>query len=163
MKKVLKVLLGIIEIIVVVFAITITTLMLSKNQFGYTQIGDKILVNVTKDNEDYLTQFKKGDLIIIEKEDYEKVNNGDELYYLTTEAKEYIINKGYVSNKTGNKKTAIYTFDEDNAIASERVLGQYDKSYGNLGGVLNTLESRWGFLLGVILPIMVIFIYQVYN
>ena len=48
-------------------------------------------------------------------------------------------------------------------IAHTRVLGKYSTTYANLGTVLDVLESRVGFLFLVLLPIMIVFIYQVYE
>ena len=165
MKKVLRCLLRILEIIVVIYAVGITTLMLMKNKFGYTQIGNTILVMVNNDNKDGLKHFKNNDLLTLNSVKMSEVNIGDELYYFVVDNNEYVIQTGIVKTKTGDDKTAVYTFENDDnqAIASERVIGSLGKSYSKLGGILSFLESRIGFLLAVILPIMVIFIYQIYN
>lgn len=166
MRKVLKCLLGIVEVIIIVYAVSITTLLLSKNKFGYTQLGNNILVMINEDNKENLTRFTKGDLAVISKVNYNDVNVGDELYYFVTENDEYIIKAGIVASKNGDKASAIYTFEENKelTIASERVIGSFSgHSYASIGGMLSFMESRIGFLITVILPIMVLFIYQVYN
>ena len=48
-------------------------------------------------------------------------------------------------------------------LASERVLGKYANLYPTIGGILEVVESRIGFLFLVLLPIMIVFIYQVYE
>ena len=50
------------------------------------------------------------------------------------------------------------------AVAEERVLGMYKgQSYEKIGGILAFLETTVGFLIFVLLPILVIFMYQLYN
>ena len=55
------------------------------------------------------------------------------------------------------------TNTEKPSVASNRVLGKYTTTYSGLGRVLDVLESRLGFLFLVLLPIMLVFIYQVYQ
>ena len=43
------------------------------------------------------------------------------------------------------------------------MLGKYTSIYHGIGGILSILESKFGFLLLVLLPIMVVFIYQIYE
>ena len=59
---------------------------------------------------------------------------------------------------------ALYKLDDDDesTIATTRVIGKYSTIYNNIGGILDILESRLGFLLLVILPILLIFMYQIY-
>ena len=59
---------------------------------------------------------------------------------------------------------ALYQLDDEakTTIATTRVIGKYSAIYHNIGGVLDVLQSRIGFLLLVILPILLIFMYQIY-
>ena len=61
--------------------------------------------------------------------------------------------------------SSLYTVDDNGpvSIVGTRVLGKYSNTYSRFGSVLSILESRIGFLFCVLLPIMIVFIYQVYE
>ena len=90
---------------------------------------------------------------------------GDEVYYYDTLNDTYIVKYGIVKTKTGDNRSALYTFEENEkvTISSDRILGVYKTSHANLGKVLGFLQSTVGFLIFVILPILVLFIYQIYK
>ena len=58
-----------------------------------------------------------------------------------------------------------FTVEGDYEYSSEYVIGSAKdvKIYHNLGGVLALLESRWIFLLVIILPVLFIFLYELYE
>ena len=165
MKNVLKVLLGILEILVIVFAIFMVSTIFLRNKFGYTQFGKNTWIIIDDMNVTELSHFKSGDLVIIKSALFNDVKKGDELYYYDTLNEEYIIRTGIVKEKTGDNRSALYIFEEDpkTSISSDRIVGLYSSSSSNWGGVLGFLQSTAGFLIFVILPILVLFIYQVYN
>ncbi len=136
-----------------------------RNQFGYTEFGSNTLIIIDDKNITELTHYDPGDLVIIKDVLYTDVNIGDELYYYDTLNEEYIVRMGIVKTKTGDNRTALYTFEgnERVSISSDRVLGVYKASYPKYGKIISFLTSTVGFLIFVILPILVLFIYQVYN
>lgn len=164
MKKIGNIILTIIEIFIITYVIVITTCLLCKNKYGYTQIGDNTLVTVNMENSVELSDFTEGDLIFFKKVRYTSVKAGDTIYYYDTLNEQYIIQKGKVASKEGDNRSAVYVLDDSSAIASERVVGTFEGGrYASIGKVLDILESRVGFLLIVILPILLLFIYQVYK
>lgn len=162
MKKVGKILFGILEAIIILYVLIVTIGLLCKNKFGYTEINGKTLIIVDEDNITELTEFKEGDLVTIDKIKYNDVKEGDILYYYDTLNASYIIKFGEVTSKEGDNRSAVYEINEL-AISSDRILGVYDKTYSGLGNLVSILYSRIGFLLIVILPIFLLFIYQVYK
>lgn len=165
MKTVLKILLNIAEILIIVFAMLMVSIIFLKNDFGYTKFGKNTLILIDDMNTTELSHFKSGDLVIIKEVLYNDVKIGDELYYYDTLNETYIVRVGTVKTKTGDNRSALYTFEENEnvSISSERILGEYNTSYANFGAILNFLQSTVGFLIFVILPILVLFIYQVYH
>lgn len=165
MKSILKFVLGIVEIIVIIFAIFMVSVIFMRNQYGYTQYGDNTLIIIDDMNITELTHYTSGDLVIIENKLYNEINVGDEVYYYDTLNDEYIVRVGIVKTKTGDNRSALYTFEENEkvSISSDRILGVYKTSYSNYGKILGFLQSTGGFLIFVILPILVLFIYQIYN
>lgn len=136
-----------------------------RNEFGYTEFGSNTLIKIDDMNITELSHYNSGDLVIIKDVLYNDVQIGDELYYYDTLNNQYIIRTGIVKTKTGDNRSALYTFEENEkvSISSDRVLGVYKTSYSNYGKILGFLESTVGFLIFVILPVLVLFIYQIYN
>lgn len=166
MKKFFKVILGVLEVLLICYVIAITTCLLCQNKYGLTELFGKTLVIVNKENEKELANFQKGDLVLLDQVDAKSVKEGDTLYYYATEKKEYVLRSGVVASRAGEENAELFTLDGEKkeTISAERVLGTYSgTSYRTIGGILEVLESRVGFLLLVILPIMILFIYQIYS
>lgn len=164
MKRFLKWLIGLLEIIIIIYVICITTCLLAKNKYGFTQIGNMTLITINEHLQEFLPETKEKDLLIVKGDKKDVINVGDKIYYYSTHNEEYIIKSGYVKNKITDNDRSLYVMaDEDGStISSTRTIGKYSNTYGTIGGILDILESRLGFLLLVLLPILVIFIYQIY-
>lgn len=165
MKSVFNFLLGLLECVIIVFAVCMVSVLFFKNKFGYTEIGGNTLIIMTDENTAELTHFKSGDLVTVKKALFNDIKEGDELYYYDTVNDTYVVRTGVVKSKSGDNRSALYNFEENEKISipSERVLGLHNKTYNNMGKVLGFLTSTVGFLIFVILPILVLFIYQVYH
>ena len=48
-------------------------------------------------------------------------------------------------------------------VTYDRIIGSFEKNYEGKGKIYDILLSTVGFLLLVILPVLIIFIYQVYK
>lgn len=160
MKNVLKILLGIIGFVYFAFVIGITVCLLFYNDYKVTEINGKSLIII--DNND---MYEKGDLVIFEK-NIDDVRNGDEIFF-------YEVTNGIASINVG-KVTAVekitdtestFTINGNHDISSGSLIGKTAsaKRYSKLGSVLKVLESRFGFLLLVILPTLIIFLYEIYQ
>ena len=163
MKKILRIMWSVLEVIIIIYVIGITSLILCKNEHGYTQFGEYTLHNVSVFDERNIANVKNGDLLLIKNSTDIKV--GDLIYYYAVNNDLYIIKTDKVKNIESDDFAALYTLDqkEELVIASTRVLGKEAKVYHNLGKISSIIESRLGFLFLVLLPIMVVFIYQVYE
>ena len=164
MKKIAKVLAIIIEVIIIAYVIIVTACLLNKNKFGYTVFNNSTLVTINNENLNELKSFKNGDLILIEKVGFNDVKVGDSIYYYDSVNQEYILKIGVVTEKTGDNRSYVYKLKDSKTISNDKVVGQYEEQkYSNVGKVLDVLESKFGFLLLVILPVFILFIYQVYK
>lgn len=164
MKSFLKGLWGLVEIIIIIYVICITACLLSTNKFGFTQFGNTTLLTISSHMEQFLPESKEHDLIIV-KNKPEDIVVGDKIYYYSTADNKYIVKTAHVKEIVSQDgSTALYKLDDETSstIATTRVIGKYSAIYHNIGGVLDILESKLGFLLLVILPILLIFMYQVY-
>lgn len=164
MKRFLKGLWGLVEVIIIIYVICITACLLSTNKFGFTQFGNTTLLTISEHMEQFLPESKEHDLIIV-KGSVEDIKVGDKIYYYATADNKYIVKTAHVKEIVSQEgSTAIYKLDDQAAstIATTRVIGKYSAIYHDIGGILDILESKIGFLLLVILPILLIFMYQVY-
>lgn len=152
------------EVVIIVYVIALTLFVLCKNKYGYTQFGDYSFVTVGMMEEKTIQNVSKGDLLLVKNSN--DIHNGDLIYYYSVINDEYIVKSGVVSNIIDDNYNSLYTVGTGNqavSVSSNRLLGKYSTTYGTVGSVINILESRIGFLFLVLLPIMVVFIYQLYE
>lgn len=163
MKKVLRFILSIVEFFVILFVILMTAVLLCKNKYGYTQFGKYTISPIDLVAERGIEDAKEGDLLIVRNSNDIKV--GDVIYYYVVYNESYIIQSDPVLKIDSDDYSSVYTINHNGEItvASSRVLGKERQIYPGIGSVLSVLESRLGFLFLVLLPILVIFIYQVYE
>ena len=163
MKKFLNWVWSIFEVIIIIYVITITCFILCRNDHGFTQFGEYTFDNVSLTDERNIHDTKKGDLLIIKNSN--DISVGDMVYYYAVYNDKYVIKTNAVTKIEKDDFTNLYTLNDEDGItiASTRVLGKYASRHSNLGAILDVLESKIGFLFLVLLPIMVVFIYQVYE
>ena len=146
-----------IYIIVAVFA---TICLLSYNSYKVTEFGNKSLV-IISDNE-LLPELKKGDLVIVDKN--ELILSGHKAFFYQTYNRNIEISLGNVQKiEKVNSTETTYTFDGDKSVSSEYVLGPLEGSsvIPMAGPVLSILESKWGFLFLIVFPVLLLFINQI--
>ena len=164
MKKVLRGLWSVCEVIIIFYVIVVTAFILCKNKYGYTQIGDYTFDNVSLIDARNIEDADKGDLLIVRNSN--NVHVGDRIYYYAAYNESYIVRSDYVVSMESDDFSALYTIQrngENTVVPSSRLLGKYSTVYKKVGDILEVLESRIGFLFLVLLPIMIVFIYQVYE
>lgn len=163
MEKVIKtiktVLFTIVGFAYFAFALFMTILLLNFNEYGVTQFGKKQLILIRE--ELAIPDYNRGDLVIVEEVKVENVKPGDKLFtYKINKDREAEIQYGVVGN----------VYVEDDAISYENgetyskdfIAGKVLESHPKYGTFLSIIESQWGFLFLVLVPIFLIFIYEVY-
>ena len=164
MRKVLNWGWSFVEVLIIIYVVLVTMFVLCKNKYGYTQFGDYSFANIDLIAEKNVKDTKKGDLLVVKNSN--DIHKGDLIYYYAVLNDKYIVRSAVVTDVKEDDYSALYTVSLSNTtinVASSRVLGKYSTVYNNLGSILSVLESRVGFILLVLLPIMVVFIYQVYE
>lgn len=166
MKTIGKILFGIIETVVIAYTILITSCLIFVNEYGFTQLGNYTIIQATKGEEKTLENVAEGDLLIIKKGS--TIKEGVVVYYYSVANDNYFIKQAPVKEIKDDGFGELYTLDikdksEINVINDKKLIGSEIAIHKNLGKVLDVLESRVGFLFLVLLPIMLIFIYHVYN
>lgn len=164
-KKILKWLWGFIEGLIIVYVIFITTCILFRNKYGYTDFFDKYtFVTISENSQRFLPSHDAGDLLIIKNQQF-SIDKGDVIYYYATINDEYVVRSGAVADVTGDEFSALYVLaDEDKtSVSNTRVIGKKVSVHPGKGTILEVLVSRVGFLFLVLLPILLVFVYQVYQ
>lgn len=150
-----KIVWDLVIIIYIMLAIFVTVCLLSYNDYNVTEFGDKLLVIVDSNSG---SDYNKNDLVIVDKNgSYKK---GDNVFYYVEKFRNYYISYGKIDKI--NKNTVVIggeIINKDLVIANDKKVNKFSF----VGGVLALLESRWGYLGIIILPILLAFIYEIYE
>ena len=115
--------------------------------------------------------FAAGDLIFIKKCDPATLEEGDIICFHTIIDNEYALNTHRIESieSVGDARSYTTIGDNNNGITDQHVISDGDivgKYVGHLAGfgkVMDFLSSSMGFLIVIILPMMLFFIYQIYH
>lgn len=154
MKKIGSILI----IIYVVIAIFVTICLLTFNEYKVSQFGDKTLILIDKDDE--TLKYKKGDLVIVGLEGYEKAQDGDTVFFY----KDNGIKIAEILKKNDYGEAGVtFTIDGNYQVVHEDVIGTSNNEIvlGTVGGILQLLESKWGFLFLIVFPSLLAFLREV--
>ena len=148
MKKRLLIISLIIYIIIVLIA---TKALLDRNEYG---------VFATKNNyyicNEKIREYDKSSLVHFERNvDYEKMIDED-VYYFDKNGE---LQKGKLTLL--DKENNLFSIN-DVSYEKEKLLGRPDKAYQIVGSILNIITSRAFYLIFVIIPIIGLFIYEIY-
>ena len=153
MNKTSKILLRIMEFIVLIYVISFTSLMLFRNKYGFTQFYNKTFICIDKSMGKTVKNAKVGDLVVVKSG--KKFKKNDIIYYYTIHDESFIVGSGKI--KIVSKDSSTYTIENDIVVYSDRILGKKSITVSKLGSVINYLESKTGFLIFVLFPIIIIF------
>lgn len=114
--------------------------------------------------------FLSGDLIFIKKCDTAELKEGDIVCFHTIINNEYALNTHRIEEiDTSNGVRSYKTKGDNNAISDAHIIadgdivGKYIGKINRLGTVMDFLSSSMGFLVVIVLPMLLFFIYQVYH
>ena len=157
-----RVVLSILSIVYVIVSVFVTSCLLTFNDYRVSEFQNFSLIIVNEDNQ--ISGYDKGDLLVISNEVDDINSNQEILYYDTYESKVNIKVGKVVSREKVTDTESTFLLDNDKYLSSEFVIGSVSsiKVYPVVGSLLSLLESRWGYLIIIILPILVVFIYEIY-
>ncbi len=163
MKKALKIIFGIIGIIYVATVIFLTTCLLNYNKYNITTFKNSSLIII--EDEKLGNGLKKGDLVVVKHNVKSEIKKGEHIFFYNTYANKVDVSFSIVNQVETVEKETTFTIEGNYPLSQEYVIGTLEgaKVYNGVGGILKALESRWGFLLFVILPVLFIFIYEIYE
>lgn len=151
---------NLIIIIYVVVAIFTTICLLTFNEYKVSEFGDKTLVIINKDEEG--TIYKKGDLVIVGKEGYEKADKGDTIFFYDNDG----IKIAEVEQRNDFGDAGVtFTIEGNYQVVKSDMIGASNnaKVISKVGGILSVLESKWGFLFLIVFPSLLAFLHEIYE
>ncbi len=157
-KSILKVLLIVFLALYLGVEIFVTVCLLNFNDQRVTVLGKKTLIIV---DEDFSKDYKKGDLLVVTKNDGASVEKGDYIFFYNP-ADNYVINFAEVTNTMKTNDYYTYVVGNEYNVYDSYFIGKDVKKYSGAGNILSVLESKFGFLTLIILPTMVAIIFEVY-
>lgn len=156
MKKNLKIVWNIIQVFILVYVFLVTFLVININEYGYSEVGKSTYVPVTKNIKKYLGDYKKSDLLIIKNN---KINKDDEIYYYTVDETNYYISKA----KVIEINNGVYVTDNNFNIDQDRIIGNEIIRIKYIGLFINFLLKEIGYFCFIILPMLILLIYNIYD
>lgn len=167
MRRLFKLILDLIIILFVITAIIETTFILMKDENGVTHFGDYITVPIKDDTME--PTIMTNDLILNKKVSTpESIKENDVISYLIEENEKKEIKTGRVVEINQDNGSISWKVKGDNQGEEEQITVTSDNIVGLftntkmlfVGGVLAFLETQNGFLICIIIPLLLIFFYQ---
>ena len=161
--KIKRIIIGILLTVYLLVAVFLTACLLTYNDYKISVFGDKSLIIVK--NDDFEPAYKKGTLLIVKKNKNDEIKVNDEIFFYNTYKSQIVVSYSKVlkTQKITDTQTT-YTITGNYELSSDYVIGKADTTtvINGVGNALAFLESRWGFLLMIVFPISVIFLYEIY-
>lgn len=159
LQKIKNFIMGVIGCIFFAFAISVTILLLNYNKYGLTQFGNTTFVMISEQISS--ETLKKGDLVLVESQKLADLEIGSEIFvYRIVKSNQVIVEVGKVG-QIYLEEDAV-AFENGDIFSNEFIIGTADKVYNKIGTYLSIIESKWGFLFIVLVPCLLIFIYEIY-
>lgn len=168
-KKVASIALSVVMwIIILVAALYAFTTLATREDGSVSDIAGFTPLAVQSDS--MAPTFNKGDLIVIQKCDTSKLEVGDIVTFHTIIDNEYALNTHRIAAIDEVNGMRSFTTKGDNndvadthIISDDDIVGKYLFALPQMGKVMDFLSSSMGFLIVIVLPMLLFFIYQVYH
>ena len=150
MKKIIMRTMICIYIVVAVFT---TASLLSYNEQNISEFRGKVFLKLKED----IKGYKKGSLLVVRERDNYVAN--DNVFYCELKKEKCIVSYGTVDTMMGEQPTI-----NNQSISKKLIIGKDEnvRVIPVLGGIMNVLESRIGFLCVVVLPLLIGFLYELF-
>jgi len=146
-------------IIYAIIAIFITICLLSYNDYKVSEFGDYSLLII--DERDFEPEFNKGALVITDKSYVPEI--GDRVFFYSKVLGKVNIRISTVTNKqVESDEQIVYTLEDNIMLKDSEMIGKVEntKKINKLGTILGILESKWGFLVLIVFPSLIAFLYE---
>lgn len=142
-------------IIIVIIAIIITWLALNINNLNYIELGKYSLVT------------NNSNLVIAKENNLDEIEVNNHIVYIYYEKEKLVTKEGIIRDiNIGDndiKKYKIKSNKDIVSIDSSCIIGKYIISIPILGSIINFAITRDGFLTLIVLPLLVICIYELFK
>ena len=115
-------------------------------------------------------EFSKGDMIIVQKCNTDKLEVGDIISFYSIIENEYALNTHRIIEIKDDNELKTYVtkgdanpIEDSHMIADGDIVGKHVATIRGMGKVMSFMSSSTGFLILIVLPMLVFLIYQVYN
>ena len=151
-------------ILYALIAIIVTICLLSFNQYKVSEF-DSTTVLIINTNNLKEKGFNKGDLVLVDTT--QKQEPGEDIFFhATSELGKTTIDIQTLKDKQVSAVTGQTTYVlENKEIPSDLAIGPTKNStrIGKLGTILSILESKWGFLILIVFPSLLAFLYELWE
>ena len=155
-------------IVILVAALFAFTTLATKDDGSVSSLAG--FTPLTVESESMAPTFDENDLIIIKKSDPATLQVGDIVTFHTIIDNQYALNTHRIVSINQVDGLNSYTTKGDNnefadqhVIADGDIVGKYVGKIPYMGKVISFLSTTWGFLIVIVLPMLLFFIYQVYH
>lgn len=155
-------------IIILVAALFAFTTLATKDDGSVSSLAG--FTPLTVQSESMAPTFDQDDLIIIKQCDPSTLEVGDIVTFHAIIDNQYALNTHRIISINEVNGLNSYTTKGDNneladqhVIADGDIVGKYVGEIPYMGKVIGFLSSTWGFLVVIVLPMLLFFIYQVYH
>lgn len=169
LKKILGGILDFLILIVIVLALGVTLISLTSDNNDISRIGKYIPLNVKTNSME--KTIMKGDFIIMEQCNPDTLEKGDVIAFFATEQDQVIVKTHRIVDIDTTSKDKSFTTRGDNNEINDTVpvfpadiIGKWNNiRLSKVGTILDFISSQMGFLFCIVLPLLILFIYQIYR
>ena len=149
-------------ILYVIIAIISTILLLSFNKYKVSVFGDYSIVIV--DNNELEPNFSKGDMAIVKSSDTYRV--GENVFFYNIVERKVEVTLANISRvEEVIDGTSAYEIPGGTLVSHDEVIGSISdvKVFHKIGSFVRFIESKYGYLILIVIPSGAAFLYEVYN
>lgn len=164
-KKISGMVLEIIIAFVIIFSIFITIMTLCTNKDGIPSIIGYSPFSIQSNS--MAPTLHKGDLIIDKIIAIEDLKVNDIVSFFATEQGTNIVKTHRIIEIINDGAIILVTKGDNNDVQDETLIsevdliGKYQFRIPIMGYIIDFLKSKWGFLFCIVIPLFIIFIYQI--
>ena len=148
-----------------IIAITVTVLLLSYNDYNISEVGG-YTVYVVKDDA-LEPEYEQGSILLIKSTNDKHVKVGDEIFlYNVINSQEFEFVSATLEGKAQQGRQMAYTVSGGQVYSSDYFVGKADDTIvlsSPLGTILSILESKWGYLICIVIVSLLLFLQEVFD
>ncbi|MEG1583607.1 MAG: signal peptidase I [Anaerovorax sp.] len=155
-------------VIVIIAAFFSIITLASKSDAGVANVAGYTPMSVLTDS--MKGEFNKGDLIIVHQTDPAELKEGDIISFWTVIKNKKVINTHRIVKVLDSNgmiqfvtKGDMNDREDDLIVSSGDLVGKYGVKVPVIGSILKLLSSSVGFLVIIVLPLLIFFVWQLYK